>query len=152
VVSHEEAVARLSHYVGHEDRYLEEIRRLLDGFSDHLDVIEGTRDIFLALHGRYPLYILSNFQDRPFDQLAARCGFFAKASGQVVSAKIKMMKPDADIYHYLLSTYDLPATSTLFIDDLPANIETAKSVGMQGIVFESPEQLVRDLAQFGIRV
>lgn len=46
-----------------------------------------------------------------------------------------MAKPDPEIYEYLFETYKLKPEECFFIDDLSANIETAKKLGMDGIVF-----------------
>ena len=47
-----------------------------------------------------------------------------------------MLKPSEEIYRYLLDKYKLKAEECLFIDDLEANIEGAKKVGMKGEVFK----------------
>jgi len=102
----------------------------------HLDVIEESRDLFLELSERYPVYILSNFQDGPFDKLVGANSFMRKARGMVVSGKVNMMKPELGIYRYLLDTYDLVAGECFFIDDLVENIEACWEVGMKGVVFD----------------
>ena len=38
----------------------------------------------------------------------------------------------------------------MFIDDLPANVEAAKALGIAGIVCESPEQVERELNALGV--
>ncbi len=47
------------------------------------------------------------------------------------SHEIYMRKPEPVIYHYVLNTEGLIPEQTLFIDDSPANIETAQSLGME---------------------
>lgn len=47
------------------------------------------------------------------------------------SHEIYMRKPDPVIYHYVLNTEGLIPEQTLFIDDSLANIETARSLGME---------------------
>ena len=47
------------------------------------------------------------------------------------SHEIYMRKPDAEIYHYVLNDGGIIPGETLFIDDSEANIETAKSLGME---------------------
>ena len=54
----------------------------------------------------------------------------------VISGEIKAAKPDKEIYEYLLSTYDLIPEECIFIDDNPANIEMANSLGIHGYLFD----------------
>ncbi len=144
-VSHEQAKHRL---FGNDPVKRLELDRLLDNFALHLDVIEGTRDLFLQLGKRFPLYLLSNFQAEAFDVLLQANPFLNQATGMVVSGQINMMKPEPEIYDYLLSTHNLNPSETVFIDDLAENIAAARVAGMHGIVFESPAQLKSALLPF----
>ena len=65
--------------------------------------------------------------------------------GVVVSSDVKMIKPNPEIYQYILKTYHLNPEESLFVDDMKENIEAAKALGIHGIVFETYEQAVRDL-------
>ncbi|MFW5943712.1 MAG: HAD family hydrolase [Bacteroidota bacterium] len=47
------------------------------------------------------------------------------------SHEIFMRKPDTEIYHYVLKDGRMNPEDTLFIDDSRANIDTARSLGMQ---------------------
>ena len=62
------------------------------------------------------------------------------------------MKPEPEIYKLLLSKYNLTPSETVFIDDLDANIKAAKSEGMHGIVFKSPESTKIELNNLGNRI
>ena len=127
-----------------------DILTLINGFSNLLPVIQPNKDLFLKLKKSYPVYILSNFQTDPFKDLISREPFMNKADGIVVSAHINRVKPEKEIYEYLLNTYNLKAEESLFIDDLEVNINACQSVGMHGIVFKTPEQLLSDLKTYGI--
>lgn len=63
----------------------------------------------------------------------------------VVSGFERMHKPNADIFELLLSRNDLTAADCLFIDDSPANVEGAKAVGMDAVLFKDPGKLEADL-------
>ena len=93
------------------------------------------------------VYLLSNYPKDIFT-LHAECGcfpFLDQVDGKVVSGFVRMIKPNADIYEYLLSEYGLEAAESVFIDDREDNIETAKALGMKGIVFQSYEQACGEL-------
>ena len=153
VVTHEEAVEILAHHGNHDPIYIEGMKKLLDEFSHHLEILPESRALFIEAKKKYSVYILSNFQDLPFDQLVTLHPFINTADGMVVSAKIKMMKPDLEIYYHLLDTHNLVAHETVFIDDLRENIEACESVGMHGIVFQNAGQVRDDLwERFGVSV
>jgi FMN phosphatase YigB (HAD superfamily) len=45
---------------------------------------------------------------------------------------------------------NLPAEECVFTDDKKINVEAAEKLGMHGIVFQSPEQLKKELVKLGI--
>ena len=57
----------------------------------------------------------------------------------MVSGRVKLRKPNKEIYEYLLNTYMLKAEECVFIDDRKENIDAAMAVGMKGIVFDGYE-------------
>ncbi len=46
------------------------------------------------------------------------------------SFNVGMIKPDKDIFEYLIKNNNIKAAETLFIDDFPQHVETAKSLGL----------------------
>lgn len=61
-------------------------------------------------------------------------------------------KPDKEIYEITLKKIGLPAEECVFIDDRQENIDACKAIGMQGILFETPEQVIADLVKLGVKV
>jgi putative hydrolase of the HAD superfamily len=66
------------------------------------------------------------------------------------SGEMKILKPDAAIFHACLEALGEPAARTLFIDDREANVAAARALGMHGIVFSSEHQLRPDLEPYGL--
>ena len=83
----------------------------------------------------YGVYILSNASDK-FYIYFPRFLPLAYFTGIVVSSDIHMLKPNADIYKYILNKYNLKAEESLFIDDREDNVEGAKKVNIKGEVFK----------------
>lgn len=77
-------------------------------------------------------YIAKNKFDEAFDAL-------------VISAEVGVMKPEAKIFQIALDQLQVGAKEAAFVDDVPANIEAARQLGMQGIVFQSPTQALTEL-------
>jgi epoxide hydrolase-like predicted phosphatase len=63
----------------------------------------------------------------------------------VISAEIRLAKPDPAIYRAMLTLLDLPANQTIFVDDLAENIEAANALGIHGIRFENTRQAIQDV-------
>ncbi len=63
----------------------------------------------------------------------------------VLSGEVGVMKPDPCIYQIALERLEVKAEQAAFIDDFQHNIDGAQAVGMHGIHFRNPEQLVADL-------
>ena len=57
--------------------------------------------------------------------------------GGVFSWKEKCMKPDPEIYEILLKRYKIVPEQALFFDDRPENVEGARKVGINGVVFNT---------------
>lgn len=92
------------------------------------------------------LYFLSNMPE-PFARvLEQRHAFLQWFDGGVFSADVQMIKPQPDIFALLQSRYALAPARTVFIDDLPANVDAARAHGWHAIHFESASQLEPQLA------
>jgi putative hydrolase of the HAD superfamily len=68
------------------------------------------------------------------------------------SCEVGMMKPEHDIYERTLKNLGLIAQDVVFIDDKEENIVAAREVGMDGIVFNSPQQVISELRRMGVMV
>ncbi len=142
-LTQDRALDQLATHLG--DAHRENLTTCLTYFVDHLETISHSKELFISLKKKYPVYILSNFQDKPFDRLLDLHPFLNLADGMIVSAKVNRMKPEPEIYQHLLDTYKLNPNTAVFIDDRPENIEAANHFGIAGIVYQNPEQLERDL-------
>lgn len=93
----------------------------------------------------YNLYILSNFHKKAFTYVRGKYDFFDYFDGRVISAEIGMIKPEAEIYDYLLEKFNLEAEATLFIDDSKQNIKAALTKGIRVIHFKDAASLAEEL-------
>lgn len=98
--------------------------------------IEGMETLARELHEvGYPLYLLSN-TSRAFHAFRTRIPALRYFAGEFISADHRLLKPDPEIFRVFLAEYGLTAEESLFIDDWGPNVESARSVGMEGIVFD----------------
>lgn len=77
------------------------------------------------------IYALTNYPEPSFSLACQAFPAFGLMDGMVVSAREKLGKPDPAIFQLLMQRYQLVPAKTLFIDDLPGNIQAAKAAGLQ---------------------
>ncbi|WP_149276041.1 HAD family hydrolase [Pareuzebyella sediminis] len=105
---------------------------LLDFPDERLQFIEN-----LANEGTYRLFLLSNTNALHIPHVEKIIGSekfqrFKNAFEQFyLSHEIKMRKPNAEIYRFVLDENRLNAQETFFIDDTKENVEAAEKLGIQ---------------------
>ena len=99
----------------------------------------------------YHVYILSNYGSFTYQKTRNEAlNFIEDVDGAIFSYEIKEIKPDAAIFAALFKKYNIKAEESVFLDDLAANIEGAKRVGMHGIVFTGIEEAKEALKALGV--
>lgn len=68
----------------------------------------------------------------------------------VVSGLEHLVKPDPRIYRVFCERYSLAPETCVFIDDNEANVISARKFGMKAIHFSSPENLRKELIDYGL--
>lgn len=135
------------------ERLHDAVYRLVTFWDRPILEIPGMYELIEELKGMgYGIYLLSNASTRQHEYWpripASR--FF---DGTLISADVKLVKPQPEIYRTLFKTFDLKPEECFFIDDAPANIEGAYTCGMPGAVFHGDCGLLRkDLIRSGIPV
>jgi 2-haloacid dehalogenase len=114
-------------------------------------LIPGSVEILRQLkqHGRR-VYGLSNWSAETFPMARRKYDVFDLLDGYVISGDVGVAKPDPAIFRLFTDRFGCVASACLFIDDAPVNIEAAKGLGFQTILFRSAEQLAADLRQLGL--
>ena len=82
-----------------------------------------------SLNGKWPLHLLSNTSGLHKDYLLGTFGIFRHFESGVYSYSAKCSKPDASIFHVTIKELGLDPRQTFYIDDLEANIATARELG-----------------------
>jgi putative hydrolase of the HAD superfamily len=127
-------------------RPVEEMVALLERVRESLQPVPDTVALAESLRSRgLNLYALSNISQTMFDHIRARHAFFDLFSGIVISGAINAVKPEPVIYQHLAERYSLVFAESVFVDDLPANVEAARRLGLAAVLFEDAAQCGRDL-------
>ena len=107
--------------------------------------IPGMKALLTRLKSEgFKLYGLTNWCSK-IREIMKLYDIFDLLDGSIISAEEHLIKPDPSIYLRLCEKFHLTPSECLFTDDKPENIEGAKTVGMQGIVFVAAEQYEREL-------
>ncbi len=133
----------------------EHIRMFYDRWEEMLgEAIKDTVAILekLVKSPDYKVVALTNWSHETFPIALERFDFLHWFEGIIVSGEEKTRKPFDDIYHLTLDRFNIKAEQSIFIDDNLQNIEAANSLGINGIQFKSPEQLVQQLKQYNINI
>ncbi|MEZ9762046.1 HAD family hydrolase [Vibrio splendidus] len=118
--------------------YVKQTQILLYG---SVDLIERVKHV---------VYALTDNVAEIVEYLKATYEFWPLFDGAVVSAELGVLKPQPEIYQALLSNNGLEASETVFIDDMPYNVEGAKAVGMARIQFIDAVQCENELRALGV--
>jgi 2-haloacid dehalogenase len=96
------------------------------------------------------LLALSNWSAEKFPLGAEQFDWLRLFEGVVVSGRIGMVKPNKDIFDYLLNTYDVEAGDIFFIDDNEPNVIAARSYGIHTHHFRDADALRSELVSEGL--
>ena len=133
----------------------EHIRMFYGRWDDMLgDAIKGTVSILdkLVKSPDYKVVALTNWSHETFPKALKKFDFLQWFEGIIVSGEEKTRKPFDKIYHLTLDRFNIKAENSIFIDDNIKNIESANALGIHGIQFKNPEQLVQQLKQYNIKL
>jgi HAD superfamily hydrolase (TIGR01509 family) len=100
-----------------------------------------------SLSKRYCLAVLSNTDPIHVAELEKRFDFFRFFKHRIYSCVVGASKPSPLIFRAALQACKTTADNAIYIDDIPAYVEAARQLGMTGVVFQSPDQLIADLEQ-----
>ena len=142
VISEEDAVCSVCKRL--PEHLHEGVGRLVTGWWKWpLIPVDGMAELVRELKSMgYGIYLLSNASSHLHEYFHRIPGSEC-FEGKVVSADLKLLKPQAEIFHTLYQKFDLNPAECVFIDDAPANAEGAIMTGMQSIVFHGDVSRLR---------
>lgn len=146
-IAFEKAVVRGASRTGLPE---EQIATLLNEVPPSLTPIQGTIDLIRSISkSNNRFFVLSNMHIASIVYLESRHQIWDMFEGTVISSRIQMVKPEIQIYEYLLNEYDLIPADTVIIDDMSENLAAASSTGIQTIQFSDAPQCRQALVDLG---
>jgi putative hydrolase of the HAD superfamily len=125
---------------------------LLREFINHYNRNDAAINLVNRLKTKgYKVAILSNtVKSHAYYQY--EIGVYQNFDTVVLSHEIGMLKPDLEIYEYLLKKLQVKPEEVIFTDDKINNIEAAAKLGIHAILFKNIEQLKTELEKLGVKV
>ena len=117
-----------------------------------LKIIPGMVDLVKNLQKQgYQTALLSNVKESKA-QIKRHLGLYELFHPALFSYEIGVSKPNLEVYHILLERLKMNPEQVLFIDNKPLNVEAAKSLDIDAVLFVNTNQLTEDLKQRGINI
>ncbi len=148
-ISREDFIEKLMEISGREfskEKILDAWNAMLNGF------LPESIELVMKLKNKYRLFLLSNtnaiHKDFYNQQLTEGHGIknldriFEKV---YYSHELKMRKPDAEIFRYVLDDAGINAGESLYIDDTLDHIKTAESLGIHSHHLAPPQRITQIL-------
>jgi HAD superfamily hydrolase (TIGR01509 family) len=82
----------------------------------------------------------------PHYEVHQRRGDYALFDAVYASHRMGLAKPDPEFYRFILKKEGCSAGETVFVDDRPENVESARSLGIRAFLFSGARRLERELA------
>lgn len=113
-----------------------------------IGIPKGNHELLLEIKKKYRTFLLSNinaihydyvhdYLQREFD-MKDNSDLFEKTYYSHLMGK---RKPDAEIFEQVLRENNLYPSETLFIDDSPQHLETARKLGLQTYLMTAPDNI-----------
>jgi glucose-1-phosphatase len=142
------------------DEFFADLARILE-YTGTVEELQGIfTNIFLpletnvalakALKNDYRLGIISNTNQIHADFFETQYAFLELFEVRIYSHEARLRKPDRKIYDLALSTMNVDAEKSLFIDDMKENVEAARELGWQAIHLTKDTNLENELRLMGI--
>ena len=134
-------------------KYLVFIATFFLHWMEMLTPIQENVEILYDLKSNgYKIYILSNFIVEAFDFVKSKHDFLSLFNGKVISGQIKVIKPELEIYQYLIKEYSLIPEECIFIDDVRAFLSRAKKLNIKTIIFNQNTDLRTELRNMKVNI
>ena len=117
-----------------------------DEFKDIWNIIfqedPEVNDAILYLKNKgYPVFLLSNTNELHFSYIMERYPIVNSLDEWILSYEVGAKKPKQKIYDAIFEKTDAARGEVLYIDDIPAYVEAAKTYGLLGLHFKNAKDV-----------
>lgn len=141
----------LAEFIAEAPAYEKEIRAVYENLGECVWIFDYAVPWVQELKEKgYRVYALSNWPEHIYKQRGHTLDFLDLMDGYCLSCQEHINKPDPEAFQNLMKKYDIRAEEAVFLDDTPANVEAARKLGMQGILFKDYEAARKELEKLGV--
>lgn len=113
--------------------------------------IDGMIEMLIKLNKiNFNIYLLSDNVKEIVYYLRKQYDFWNYIHGYMMSYEVGVLKPNINIYHCLVNTYNLNVDESVFIDDHLPNVNSANKIGMYAIHFKDIHSCKVELKSIGV--
>jgi len=101
----------------------------------------------------HDLFIISNWDKESFDlvkQQHAKVFASFKPEQIIISGHVNLIKPEAELFEYVIKKFKLNAKDCIFIDDQIENTQAAEKLGITGVHHKNADDTREQLTKLGI--
>jgi putative hydrolase of the HAD superfamily len=114
----------------------QEVRTVVDAVPAELQPLPATVALLRRLHAQgRRLHFLSNMPAPYADHLEREHDFLRCFESGVISARVQQIKPEPSIFATAARLFGAVPSELLFIDDVPGNVQAARTAGWQALQF-----------------
>ena len=126
----------------------EQLVSFLDRYWSADDVNWELLDFIRNLHPRYKVGLLSNAWDDLRQTMHARWDIDGLFDAMIISAEVKLVKPDPRIFQLALTRLGVQAGEAIFIDDIAENVDAARKEGLLAIQYLQTQNTLDELNRY----
>ena len=118
---------------------------MLDVFFGQDQLDDELMDYIRRLHQTYKTALLSNAWDDLRQTLHQRWNIAGLFDTMIISAEVKIGKPDPRIFHLAVEHLEVQPAEAVFVDDVYENVEAARREGLQAMQYQALDQTLDEL-------
>ena len=139
-------------YVAEQGFEEAEIDRLYDALFASMVPIDETVLLMRELRAAgYRIFAITDNVNEAVAYQQSTYDFWDMIEAAAISSEVGVLKPDERMYRHLLDKASLAPEECLFFDDAAANVEGARTVGMNARLFTDAAEARSDLTRLGVR-
>jgi putative hydrolase of the HAD superfamily len=123
----------------------EQMREFVPDFWAGDEVDHELLEFIRELRPRYKTAILSNAYSTGRWAITEKFGLRDAVDELIISAEEGVAKPDARLYRIAAARLNVQPAEVVFVDDVLANVEGARAVGMNGVHFRNTAQAIAEV-------
>jgi len=119
---------------------MREAYRWMDGMEELLEQFKLMKQ---------PMYIVSNYP-LWYRLIETKLKLSRYLPWRFVSCNIGLRKPSTELYDYIVKDLGVKPQDLILVDDQPKNVEGARILGIEGIIYKSALQCQEELRALGV--